>query len=95
MLNKGHFFVIRAPSGNTQFEYISTVNRQCCFILPHVTMLFSHKSNLIFMTALYEKREIVCNEKSDVYVTHRNGLARKRAYSQVNVLFKCSENKTV
>ena len=32
---------------NTQFEYISTVNRQCCFILPHVTMLFSHKSNLI------------------------------------------------
>ena len=34
------------------------------------------------MTALYEKREIVCNEKSDVYVTHRNGPARKRAYSQ-------------
>ena len=47
------------------------------------------------MTALNEKRETVCNEKSDVYVTHGNGPARKRANSQVNVLFKCSENKTV
>ena len=31
------------------------------------------------MTALYEKREIVCNEKSDVYVTHRNRPDRKQA----------------
>ena len=45
------------------------------------------------MTALYEKREIVCNEKSDVYVTHRNGPARKRAYSQVNVFLNAQKIK--
>ena len=28
-------------------------------------------------------------KKSDVYVIHRNGPARKRAYGQVKVLFKC------
>ena len=45
------------------------------------------------MTALHEKREIACNKKSDVYVTHRNGPARKRAYNQVNVCLNAQKIK--
>ena len=47
-----------------------------------------------FMTALFRKKRYLSAVKSDVYVTHRNGPARKRAYSQVKILFKYSENKT-
>ena len=61
--------MIRAPFGNTQFEYISTVNRKCCFILPHVAML-SHISPISFYDgSRYEKREHVCNEKNLMYTS--------------------------
>ena len=56
---------------------------------------FLHVSPILFYDcSLHEKREIVCNEKSDVYVTHRNGRLANEHTARLMFCLNAQKRKT-